>query len=115
MQIKSRNQSAICNLNSAIPPVAGVTEAVQMYDLIGLGRWFRYVTGIIEVGSAILLLVPSLAVLGAILLGCTMVGAIIVHLTVLHTPPTGPIVLLGLVSAIGWLRRSARGVKLART
>ena len=86
--------------------LAGAVPMVQMYDVIGVGQWFRYVTGIIEVGSALMLLVPSLAGFGAALLACTMVGAIIAHFTVLHSAPTGPVVLLVLSGAIVWLNRA---------
>ena len=86
--------------------LAGAAPMVQMYDTIGVGQWFRYVTGLIEVGSAMLLFVPSLAGLAALLLACTMVGAIIAHLTVLHTAPTGPVVLLCLSGSIAWLYRA---------
>jgi putative oxidoreductase len=85
--------------------LAGAAPMVDMFNTIGVGQWFRYVTGLIEVGSAILLFVPSLAIVGAILLICTMVGAIIAHFTVLHTPPTMPVVLLALSAIIAWLRR----------
>ncbi|PWT81235.1 MAG: DoxX family protein, partial [Blastocatellia bacterium] len=37
--------------------LAGAAPMVDMYNAIGVGQWFRYVTGTIEVGSAILLLV----------------------------------------------------------
>src|SRR5215475_6015264 len=74
--------------------LAGAAPMVDMYNAIGWGQWFRYVTGLIEVGSAVLVLLPSLAAYGALLLMCTMVGAIIAHVTVLHVPATGPIVLL---------------------
>ena len=83
----------------------GAAPMVDMYNTIGFGQWFRYVTGVIEVGSALLLLVPGLAVYGAVLLICTMIGAIIAHFTVLHTPPTGPVVLACLAVVIAWLRR----------
>jgi uncharacterized membrane protein YphA (DoxX/SURF4 family) len=85
--------------------LAGAAPMVDMFNTIGVGQWFRYVTGLIEVGSAMLLFVPSLAIVGAILLICTMVGAIIAHFTVLHTPPTMPVVLLALSAIIAWLRR----------
>ena len=85
--------------------LAGAAPMVDMFNAIGVGQWFRYVTGLIEVGSAILLLVPSLAIVGAILLICTMVCAIIAHFTILHTPPTMPVVLLALSALIAWLRR----------
>ena len=43
----------------------GVPAMVALFDAIGIGQWFRYVTGLIEVGSAMALLVPSFAVFGA--------------------------------------------------
>ena len=39
--------------------LAGAAPMVQIFDLIGIGQWFRYVTGIVEVAGAILLLVPA--------------------------------------------------------
>ena len=85
--------------------LAGSVAMVNMFHTIGWGQWFRYATGVIEVGSALLLLVPSAAAFAALALICTMAGAIIAHLTVLNSPPTGPIILLCLSSAVAWLRR----------
>jgi putative oxidoreductase len=86
--------------------LAGAPAMVQMFDQIGAGQWFRYVTGTIEVGSAILLLIPGMAGIAAVLLACTMVGAILTHLTILHSPPTGPVVLLVLAGIVLWGRWS---------
>src|SRR5579863_6264428 len=86
------------------PKLAGAPMMVQMFDTIGVGQWFRYVTGGLEVGSAILLLIPGLAGFAAVLLACTMVGAILTHLTVLHSPPTGPVILLVLTLIVLWGR-----------
>ena len=36
-------------------------QMVQMFEAIGVGQWFRYVTGLIEFSSAILLLIPALS------------------------------------------------------
>ena len=47
--------------------------------------------------------VGAVAAFGAVLLACTMVGAIVAHYTVLHVPATGPIVLLALTAVIAWL------------
>ncbi|HEY2907385.1 MAG TPA: DoxX family protein [Vicinamibacterales bacterium] len=49
---------------------------VRIFDGIGLGQWFRYFTGVIEVGAAVLLLIPRAAAVGFFLLGCTMAGAV---------------------------------------
>ena len=88
----------------------GAQPMVDMFDAIGIGQWFRYVTGGIEVVSALLLLVSSTAPIGAALLVCTMVGAIITHLTVLHTSPAMPVVLLVVCAIVFWLRRDRIGV-----
>jgi putative oxidoreductase len=84
----------------------GAPAMVQMFDQIGVGQWFRYVTGVLEVGSGIFMLIPGLAGFGAAVLVCVMVGAIITHLTVLHTPPTGPVVLLVMAAIVLWGRWS---------
>jgi uncharacterized membrane protein YphA (DoxX/SURF4 family) len=59
--------------------LAGQQQMVDTFQAIGIGQWFRYRTGIIEVGGALLLFVPSLAFFGASALAVTMVGAVITH------------------------------------
>jgi uncharacterized membrane protein YphA (DoxX/SURF4 family) len=85
--------------------LAGAPAMVTMFDTIGIGQWFRYVTGIIEVGSGIALLVPSAAVLGALLLIPTMAGAIITNVFVLHASPVVPLLLLLGAAIVAWVRR----------
>jgi len=80
---------------------------VRGFAIIGLGQWFRYFTGAVEVGSAVLLLRPRLAVVGAVLLTCTMTGAVIAHLTRLHSSPAVPLVLLVACVIIVWGRARA--------
>ena len=41
--------------------LSGYPMMVETFDKIGIGQWFRYVTGAIEIASAILLLIPRLA------------------------------------------------------
>ena len=96
--------AAAAFLSAGYPKLMGAKMMVDMFDAIGVGQWFRYLTGGIEVGSAILLLLPGRAIFGAILLICTMIGAILTHFFILHSPPTGPVVLLILVAIIAWLR-----------
>jgi putative oxidoreductase len=84
--------------------LAGAPMMVQMFGVIGLGQWFRYVTGGIEVASALLLLIPALAAYGAAALAVTMVGAIITHVFIIGGSPAIPIVLLGSTATIAWLR-----------
>jgi putative oxidoreductase len=83
----------------------GDPAMVGLFDAIGIGQWFRYLTGLIEVGSALALLVPSFAVFGALALVATMVGAVVVHLFILGVSPALPaILLLGSVGVV-WVRR----------
>jgi len=77
---------------------------VQEFGIIGLGQWFRYFTGTIEVTSAVLLLIPSLAAYGAAALFVTMIGAIVTHLFVVGGSPLIPIVLLASTGTIAWVR-----------
>ena len=83
----------------------GVPAMVALFDAIGIGQWFRYVTGLIEVGSAIALLVPSFAVFGALALVATMVGAIVTHLFIVGGSPAMPVILLLGATAVVWARR----------
>ena len=85
--------------------LAGVPETVTLFEAIGVGQWFRYVTGLIEVGSAIALFVPSLALLGAVALVATMLGAIATHVFVLGVSPAVPAVLLLAALVVVWARR----------
>jgi uncharacterized membrane protein YphA (DoxX/SURF4 family) len=86
--------------------LAGVPLMVQAFEVIGLGQWFRYFTGGLEVISAVLLLVPSLAFFGALALVATMVGAILAHLFIIGGSPAVPSVLLAATASIAWARRS---------
>ena len=66
--------------------LSGQPKIVETFDKIGTGQWLRYMTGGIEVASAILLLIPRLAPAGAALLVCTMTGAVLTHLSIGGSP-----------------------------
>ena len=84
--------------------LAGAEPMVSMFDKIGLGQWFRYPTGGLEVTGAILLLIPTTVVLGGSLLVMTMLGAIATHLFVLGGSPVPAIVLFVMVGTVTWYR-----------
>jgi putative oxidoreductase len=96
---------AFAFVGAASGKLLGKPEMVALYDVIGVGQWFRYVTGLVELAGAVLILVPKTRVIGAGLLAGTMLGAIATHLFVLHSPPTAPAVLLALVAFVLWGRR----------
>jgi putative oxidoreductase len=83
----------------------GAPAMVTLFNTIGVGQWFRYVTGLIEVGSAISLLVPSTAVFGALLLVPTMIGAVATELFIVGDSATPPAVLLLAAIGVVWARR----------
>ena len=92
-------------LNAGGSKLAGTPDMVALFEAIGVGQWFRYVTGLIEVGSAIALLVPSLALFGAVALVATMLGAIATHVFVIGGSPAVPAVLLLAALVVVWARR----------
>ena len=83
----------------------GAPATVTLFNAIGVGQWFRYVTGLIEVGSAIALLVPSIAVFGALVLVPTMIGAVATELFIVGDSAIPPAVLLLGAVAVVWVRR----------
>src|ERR1700730_17909400 len=78
-------------LAAGFAKLAGVPFMVELFEQIGLGQWFRVVTGVVEVTGAIALLVPGLASIGALWLR--------------HPRPV-PAIVLGLLNAVVvYLRR----------
>lgn len=58
----------------------GVEEMIAIYDEIGFGQWFRYITGILEVTAGFALLIRKFTLFAALILVCIMIGAIFTHL-----------------------------------
>jgi putative oxidoreductase len=93
--------------------VIGEPTQVQLFGAIGLGQWFRYLTGSLEIAGAIGLLVPSASLLAALLLATVMIGAIATHLFVVGGSPLMAIVLLATTIAIACLRRESISSRVA--
>jgi putative oxidoreductase len=85
--------------------LSGDPRMVGLFDAIGFGQWFRYVTGSLEVLGAVLLLIPRLSGLAALLLVGTMLGAVATHLFVVGGSPLPAIILLIVTGVITWGRR----------
>lgn len=86
--------------------LAGNPMMVGLFDTIGIGQWFRYLTGTLEVLGGVLLLVPRASGLGAVLLVPVMLGAITTHFVVLHNSPAMPAALLVGLVFVAWGRRA---------
>ena len=88
--------------------LAGAANMVEMFDKVGLGQWFRYFTGILEIVGAIGLLVSRYAFYAAVLLAVVMVGAWLPFARPLHLLPViaPSIILVG--CALGQLYQTVR-------
>jgi putative oxidoreductase len=85
--------------------LAGVPFMVQLFDQVGIGQWFRIVTGMVEIVGAVALVYPGLASIGGLWLGGTMVGAVATNLFVLHSSPAAAVIFGALNAVIVYLRR----------
>lgn len=85
--------------------IYGVPMMVESFQQIGFGQWFRYLTGTLEIIGAILILMPSRAAFGGVLLSCIMVGAIATHLLLIGGSAVPAIVLLVLSAIVVFAHR----------
>lgn len=79
--------------------IGPAAEWIRMFARIGLGDWFRYLTGAMEIAGGLLLVIPFTTRVGVVLLVTCMVGAIVCHLSVLGDPLSS-IINVGLIVAI---------------
>lgn len=83
---------------------------VKFFDQVGVGQWFRYFTGIVEIAGAVLVLIPRSARLGLAILAITMLTASFIHVFVIHQP--GNVIITGglfvLLVAFWWSKTTSR-------
>lgn len=94
--------------------LAGNAQMVGLFETIGLGQWFRYLTGALEVGGAVLLLTPRTTGLGALMLAGVMAAAVATHLFVIGGSPLMAMTLFVVTSVVAWGRRGRTMQLLAR-
>jgi len=84
---------------------------VAEFAQIGIGQWFRFVTGLVELSGAIGLLIPKFRFRAALQIAAVMVGATGVNLWVLHVPALARLtaILMVLALVLAWLRRPQKG------
>ena len=97
--------AALAFIGAGGSKLAGAAMMVDLFAKVGLGQWFRYFTGFLEVAGGLGLLFPRYAFYAAVLLATVMIGAIIAHLTVLGGSPAAPAMLLVLSGTIAYLRK----------
>jgi len=59
---------------------------IRVFDQIGFGQWFRYFTGAMQIGGAVLVLIPRAFLIGIGVLSCTMLGAMTFWIVAAHQP-----------------------------
>ncbi len=96
--------AALAFLAAGGAKLAGAGQMVAVFDKIGVGQWFRYLTGLLEVAGAIALFIPRYALYAAVTLMLVMAGAVFSHLTIVGGSPLPPIILLLLSATIAYLR-----------
>lgn len=98
-------------IGSGLPKLFGQETAVEMFDDIGWGDWFRYLVGALEILGGIGLIIPRFTRLAALGLCCLMIGAFLFSVTVLDAGWTAitPVILFAVFAFIAWSRRALPG------
>jgi putative oxidoreductase len=89
---------------AGLAKVAGDPAMVEMFATIGIGQWFRYAVGALELSGAIGVLIPRTSGLAALGLVCLMSGATLTNLFVLDASPLLTICLLLVSALVAWGR-----------
>lgn len=90
--------------------LAGDAAMTVLFEHIGVGSWFQYVTGGFEIAAGVLLLVPTTGLIGGLLVVAIMAGATLTNLTVpgIDQPIAKdlfPLVLLAPGAFVAWQNR----------
>ena len=89
---------------AGLAKVFGDPPMVEMFATIGIGQWFRYVVGALEIAGAVGVLIPRLSGLAALGLICLMAGATMTNVLVLGASPLLPIGLMLGSALVAWGR-----------
>lgn len=98
-------------LFAGLAKLSGQQMMVDEFTTVGVGQWFRYVTGLLEVIGGIAILAPSVSAYGAALLLLVDIGAFIAQITLLHMDFIHPIVIGALLAIVIYLQRDQLGAR----
>ncbi len=82
---------------------------VAEFETIGMGRWFLYLTGALELFGALAVLIPRISVYGAALLFCIAIGAFVAQVLILHMDWVHTIVIAAVAATAVYLQRDKLG------
>ncbi|WP_331744536.1 DoxX family protein [Kitasatospora sp. NBC_01300] len=100
---------------SALPKLLAVPAATTVFDAMGVGHWFMYLTGLVELAGAVGLLVRRLAGPAATALIVFLVFAFVTQLTAMHGENAGtPFIFMVPLAVIAWNRRAETAELLGR-
>lgn len=94
---------ALFFLSVGVEKISATGWWVKVFAQIGFGQWFRYLTGALQIGGALLVLIPRTTLAGTSVLACTMLGAVLVHLFIFHSVGAAviPAALLAILVVVG--------------
>ncbi len=92
-------------LFAAAMKLTGQPAMVAEFATVGLGQWFRYVTGLMELAGGVLVLIPRRSVLGAGMLLMVDAGAFVAQVAVLHMDWIHTVVIGALLVALIVIQR----------
>jgi putative oxidoreductase len=110
-RVKAAGLWVVTSLLACLFVLAGVMkfvnpEMAEHFVQWGYPDWFRILIGVVEVGGALVLLLPRTACYAAGALAVVMAGAVFTHLLHGEASQTAvPFVLLGLLVLVGYARR----------
>ncbi len=80
---------------------------IELFAKIGIGQWFRYFIGGLEILGAIALLIPKTSAMAATFLALIMAGAVVTHLFIVRDGYASffPAFTLSLLIVVAWKRR----------
>jgi uncharacterized membrane protein YphA (DoxX/SURF4 family) len=100
-----RGLVALLFVATGIFKLSAAPMAVQEFNQIGFGQGFRIFTGLTEIVGAAMLLTPAVSSLGAALLFCVSVGALVAQANRLHQDVIHALVLMAITATLGWASR----------
>lgn len=83
----------------------GSESMVQTFAAVGIGQWFRIFTGLCEIATAVLLMVPTTIGFGALLGFAVFVGATVANIFVLHHDYIHSTIPAVIMLVIAWIYR----------
>lgn len=91
---------------SAILKLSGAATTVATFDALGVGQWFRYLVGSLEIAGVVGLLIPRMSGSAALGLAGVMAGATATNVLITGGPVLLTAALLVGLIVLAWGRRS---------